>query len=262
MTLVTSISEADAGGVILRGYPLADLMARRSFAEVVHLALRGSLPDPAAARLVNAILVSAVDHGVNAPSIHIARAAASCGVPLSTAVAAGVSSIGKIHGGAGEECARILQEAVAAAGDPPPGDDTALGAAAERIVRDAAARGANLPGFGHRVYKDRDPRAVALYALARESGLAGPHARLAELVAAALSAAKGRPLVLNVDGAQAAILSDLGYPWRQVTGLFIIGRVAGLCAHAGEELSGGIPLGFLGAAPVDARYEGPREARP
>lgn len=265
MTLTTSISTADSGGVILRGHPLAGLMAEHSFAEVVHLALRGSLPDRGTARLVDAILVSATDHGPDAPSIHIARATASCGVPLSTAVANGIAAIGKTHGGAGEDCARILQAALAGAtGTPgalPQGDDQLAPIAAE-IVGRAHVSGANLPGFGHRVYKDSDPRTLALYGLARELGLFGPHARLAELVAEALSRAKGRRLVLNVDGAQAGVLSDLGYPWRQVMSLFVIGRTVGLCAHAGEELASGIPLGYLNAAPASVEYSGPQETKP
>lgn len=252
MTLTTAISRADPNGVILRGHKLETLMAERGFAEVVHLALRGSLPDSGTARLVEAILVSAADHGPDAPSIHIARATASCGVPLATAVANGVAAIGTHHGGAGEACARILQEALDGTAA-----DADLGALAAGIVARAIASGGNLPGFGHRVYKDKDPRAVALYALASESGRLGPHARLAELVAEALSRAKGRRLVLNVDGAQAALLSDLGYPWRQVMSLFIIGRTVGLCAHAGEELAGGIPLGYLGASPLESAYSGP-----
>lgn len=266
MTLTTSISTADSGGVILRGLPLAGLMAEHSFAEVVHLALRGSLPDRGTARLVDAILVSATDHGPDAPSIHIARATASCGVPLSTAVANGIAAIGKIHGGAGEDCARILQDALRGArqGSAPGASpaDSELAALAAGIVERAQASGANLPGVGHRVYKDSDPRTLALFGLARELGLFGPHARLAELVAEALSRAKGRRLVLNVDGAQAGVLSDLGYPWAQVMSLFVIGRTVGLCAHSGEELASGIPLGYLNAAPASVEYSGPQETKP
>lgn len=255
MSISTAISSTGTDGVLIRGYPLTELMAKVSFAEVVHLMLRGELPDRKTARLIDAILVSSVDHGPDAPSTHVARAAASCGVPLATAVAAGIASIGTNHGGAGEACARLLQEALSSAMDSNP--DEVLRNAAVAIVERAAASGSHLPGFGHRVYKEKDPRAETLFAFAQELGLYGMHARLARLVAEELGKAKGKHLVLNIDGAQAALLSDLGFPWQQVQPLFIIGRSLGLCAQAGEEIGSAVPLGYLKSARVLAEYSGP-----
>lgn len=255
MNISTAISDVDSGGVRIRGYALTELMAKASFAEVLYLSLRGELPGRAAARLIDAILVSAVDHGPNAPSIHVARAAASCGVPLATAVATGIASIGTNHGGAGEACARLLQEALADAGEARGEAD--LEKIAAKIVARALGSGTNLPGFGHRVYKESDPRAEALFDLAKELGLYGDHSRLAVHVAAAIGAAKGKRLALNIDGAQAALLSDLGFQWRQVMSLFIVGRSLGLCAHVEEELASARPLGYIKAAPAAAEYSGP-----
>lgn len=268
MNMTTRISNASSEGIRIRGYALTDLMAGASFAEVVHLMLRGELPDSATSRMIEAILVSAVDHGPNAPSIHVARATASCGVPLATAVAAGISAIGTNHGGAGEACARILQDALAGvSGERIPGaflpgagtslQDETLRRAAFTIVGAARESGVNLPGYGHRVYKEKDPRTGALLALAKELGLYGDCARLASLVAEELEKAKGRRLVLNIDGAQAAVLSDLGFSWRQVQPLFIVGRCLGLCAHAAEEIASATPLAYLKAAPAAAEYSGP-----
>ncbi len=255
MKISTVLSEAGSGGVTIRGYSLTDLMAKASFAEVLYLVLRGELPGRAAARLIDAILVSAVDHGPNAPSIHVARATASCGVPLATAVAAGIASIGTNHGGAGEACARLLQEALAESGENR--NDADIDRIAEKLVARALESGKNLPGYGHRVYKDSDPRAEALFGLAKEQGLFGDHSRLALQVAKAIAVQKGKSLALNIDGAQAALLSDLGFPWRQVMSLFIVGRSLGLCAHASEELESAVPLGYIKAAPADAEYLGP-----
>ena len=296
MSLRTSISSGGAEGIRIRGYALTDLMAGAGFADVVHLMLRGELPDRAIARMIEAILVSSVDHGPNAPSIHVARAMASCGVPLATAVGGGIAAIGTNHGGAGEACARILQEALAdpacsgsarsgsecagsevsgegRSGASPAGSSPAivsgdarsgigradkdLASIAADIVRTARASGAKLPGYGHRVYKDADPRTEALFALAGELGLPGDHARLARLVAEELERITGKRLVLNVDGAQAAILSDLGFSWSQVQALFIIGRSVGLCAQAAEEIASSAPLAYLKSAPVSADYVGP-----
>ncbi len=254
MNISTAISEASSEGVRIRGYSLTELMAKASFAEVLHLVLRGELPDRKAARLIDAILVSAVDHGPNAPSIHVARAAASCGVPLATAVATGIASIGTNHGGAGEACARLLQEALAESGESR--TDAVLERLAAGLVARALESGSNLPGYGHRVYKESDPRAEALFKLAKQLGLFGDHSRLALEVAKAIAAVKGKHLALNIDGAQASLLSDLGFPWRQVQSLFIVGRSLGLCAHVAEELESSKPLGYLKAAPAAAEYSG------
>ncbi|MFZ3109401.1 MAG: citryl-CoA lyase [Rectinemataceae bacterium] len=258
MSISTAISGMDSKGVLIRGYSLTELMAEASFAEVLYLVLRGELPDRKTARMIDAILVSAVDHGLNAPSIHIARASASCGVPLATAVAAGIASIGTNHGGAGEACARFLQEAIVShpVGTSEERSDSLLESIAEKLVANALESGRNLPGYGHRVYKEIDPRSAALFELAKELGLHGDHSRLALHVAEAIYSRKGKRLALNVDGAQAAVLSDLGFPWKQVQTLFIVGRSLGLCAHAAEELESAVPLGYISSAPVAAEYSG------
>jgi citryl-CoA lyase len=255
MNISTALSDSSPEGVRIRGYSLTELMTKASFAEVLYLVLRGELPDRATARLIDAILVSAVDHGPNAPSIHVARAAASCGVPLATAVATGIASIGTNHGGAGEACARLLQETLAESGERP--TDAVLESLAAKLVKRALETGSNLPGYGHRVYKESDPRTEVLFKLAKELELFGDHSRLALEVAKAIAIVKGKSLALNIDGAQAALLSDLGFPWRQVQSLFIVGRSLGLCAHAAEELESARPLGYLKSAPVVAEYSGP-----
>lgn len=262
MNISTALSDTSPQGLRIRGYSLTELMTKASFAEVLYLVLRGELPGREVARLIDAILISAVDHGPNAPSIHVARAVASCGVPLATAVAAGIASIGTNHGGAGEACARLLQEALAESGESR--TDAVLEGLAGRLVAHALESGSNLPGYGHRVYKESDPRTEALFRLAKELALFGDHSRLALRVAEAIGKTKGKSLALNVDGAQAALLSDLGFSWRQVQSLFIVGRSLGLCAHAAEELESSKPLGYVKAAPAAVEYSGlpPRPMKP
>ncbi|HUX22715.1 MAG TPA: citryl-CoA lyase [Spirochaetia bacterium] len=249
----TKISALIDGRLVVRGYDIAELIATASFADCVHLLLSGELPEAGARRVIEAILVSCIDHGVNAPSIHVARASASCGIPISTAVAAGIASIGKHHGGAGEECARLLQEAASGSGTPRE--------QAARIVGGAIDAGKNLPGFGHRDYKETDPRTAALFEVARNNAHYSDHCRLAEMIVEELERRKGWRLVLNIDGAHAAILSDLGYHWSRVQSFFLIGRSVGLCAHVHEEVEGGRPLGYLGSSRVEVGYEGPEGRR-
>ncbi|MCX7023906.1 MAG: citryl-CoA lyase [Spirochaetes bacterium] len=261
MTIETSISRSTDEGLTLSGYALTDLMRHASFAECVFLLLAGRRPTPAQAKMTDAILVSCADHGINAPSAHVARASASCGVPLATAVAAGIASIGTNHGGAGEACARLLQDGVLSGSSDP-------AVMAEKILSDvlgpgaarasgAASAGRNLPGYGHRVYKDEDPRATCLLSMASELGLSGKHSALARVLEARLETRKGKRLVLNVDGAHAAILSDMGLPWNRIQPFFIIGRSLGLCAQVLEELESAHPLAYVKSVPAKESYVGP-----
>lgn len=262
MTVETRISKTSDNGMTLFGFALSDLMRHASFGECAFLLLSGGKPTPAQARMTDAILVSCIDHGINAPSAHVARASASCGVPLATAVAAGVASIGTNHGGAGEACARLLQAGVASgvrdfAGMAEKILDDVFGPGGETGTN--ATPGRNLPGYGHRVYKTEDPRAACLLSLAAELGLSGKHSALAKILETRLEARKGKRLVLNVDGAHAAILSDMGLPWNRMQPFFIIGRSLGLCAQVLEELESSKPLAFVKSAPAAQVYAGPED---
>src|SRR5918999_4659944 len=109
----TSIIEMKPGMIRYRGYAVEDLIGRVGFAEMVWLLTRGELPDPKAAKLLEAALVAAVDHGPQAPSIAVARMAMTCGVEINNAMASAVNVLGNVHGGAVEQCV-FLYNAIAA----------------------------------------------------------------------------------------------------------------------------------------------------
>lgn len=247
-TIKTSITRIQPDQIIVRGYDLCELMGRMSFAGTIFLLFAQRLPSPAEERIMDAILVSSVDHGVDAPSVHVARTAASCGVPVQAAISAGINAIGESHGGAGEGLARILQEALAAHLDMPPDE------LAHALVAERRASGQRFPGYGHRMH-DPDPRAVRLFDLLEAEALGGKHSALAHAIERELLATTGKSLPMNVDGAIAAIISDLGIDWRYGKSLFIISRTAGLAAQVHEQITTGKPLKF--ARPVDAEYVGP-----
>lgn len=244
-TAITCVTKEQ---IRVRGYDLGELIGRASFGETAFLLLTSREATRAESRMLEAILIACLDHGVDAPSTHVARTTASCGVPVQAAISAGILAIGENHGGAGEQCARILQEAVQAQ------PEMELGTLARGIVEAAKEAGRRLPGFGHRQH-DPDPRAVALMAKAQELKVAGKYLALALEIQEELSARSGRSLPLNVDGAIAALISDMGMDWRFGKSLFIIGRTVGLAAQVHEEMTCGKPLKF--ARPVHAEYTGP-----
>lgn len=248
----SAITDADADSIRIRGYDVAELMAGASFSDAIFLLHRGQLPSPAERRLFDAMLVAFADHGPGSPSALAARVAASGNRRgLEAAVAAGVLAIGDAHGGAGYACMEMIAAGLAAVRH----EALSPANAAARIVERALAAGERLPGIGHRSHAV-DPRTVALFALARESGLAADGVAFVETLRDA-AAARIKPLPVNVDGASAAVLFDLGFPPPTAKLLFILGRTAGLTAQVWEELSRERPMRIR----VAVEYDGP-EARP
>src|SRR4029077_15938567 len=158
----SALTEISPNKILIRGYPLDEMMGRLGFAEAVYLLLMGELPTPAIGRMLNAVLVSSVDHGVTPPSTLAARNVATSGAPLKDCVAAGILAFGPHHGGDIESCMRYLDRGLTMirAGN-------SLEQAAEALVEDCVRSDHTPPGFGHR-FHTRDPRATRLFQLAME----------------------------------------------------------------------------------------------
>jgi len=234
----TSLSAVEPNKILIRGYRVQDLMQHCTFGDIIYLTFKGELPSADEGRLIEMIMVSSTDHSFLAPSIDATRFVASSGVPLQASVAAGVISLGDHHGGAIEQCARLLQESVKA------------GATAPNIVADFRARRQRVPGFGH-PWHQRDPRTMTLIAKAKELKLAGPHLALTESIAAEIN------LPANIDGVISGIISDMGIDWQYGRAFFIIPRVVGLAAHAVEEVTRERPFRIVDINNV--AYDGPPE---
>ena len=242
----TAIGRVTPNEIRVRGYDLMELIGRRSFADVTFLLLSGELPERNEGRMLDAMLVSAAEHSVVAPSVAAARYIASTGVPLQAAVAAGVAGMGDHHGGAVENAAKMLQEAAELADDPE--------RAAQEIVRAFTERGERIPGYGHVVH-DPDPRGRRLFEVAEELGLRGRWCAIAEEIERATERQIGRRLSMNVDGAMAALMLELGLDPRLGKAFYVIGRTPGLVAHVFEEQTRERPYRDPGWENVE--YDGP-----
>jgi citrate synthase len=235
----TSIIDMKPGSIRIRGYAIEELIGRVGFAEMVYLMTRGELPDPAAAKLLEAALVAAVDHGPQAPSIAAARMAITCGVGINNAMASAINMLGDVHGGAGEQCVALLNSIAARLG----GDATErhIAEAAETQLR-ALAEESHVPGFGHRFHPidPRAPRLLALVDAAAASGtVSGRFAAIGRAIEDALAARKGRRIPMNIDGATAVVYAELGFAPPLCRGLFVLSRSVGALAHAFEEMQSG-----------------------
>ena len=234
----TAIIDMKPGEIRLRGYAIEELIGTVGFVEMIWLMLRGDLPTAGHARLLEAALMSAVDHGPQAPSIAIARMAATCGVGLNNAMASALNTLGDVHGGAGEQAVEFYQ-AVSARMDA---GLTAASAAKMELDAFAEAGGTHVPGFGHR-FHPIDPRAPRLLDLvdqaARAGEVSGRFAAIGRAIEAELEQRKGKTIPMNIDGATALIYAELGFPAPLARGLFCLSRSVGILAHAWEQTGEG-----------------------
>jgi citrate synthase len=231
-TLATEIASNDLHHIWIRGIDLtADIMGRLSFSDVVFLLIQGRIPEARERRLLDAVLVSLVEHGLT-PSAIVARINYSVAPEsIQGAVASGLVGVGSLVLGSMEECGRLLTRIA---------EDVQSGIPRPDVVREVAEEyrreRKRLPGIGHQIHTEGDPRAARLYAIAEECELRGPHLETLEELVRAAEALSGRRLPLNVTGAVAAILLELGVPWQLHRGFALISRSAGLVAHIGEEM--------------------------
>lgn len=253
----SAIVDMKPGVIRFRGYAIEDLIGTVSFPAMIWLMLRGELPGAAQADLLGAALVAAVDHGPQAPSIAIARMAATCGVGINSAMASAINALGDVHGGAGQQAMEIY-EAIAAR----MAHGASASSAAHAEIGQRLAQRRLIEGFGHR-FHPIDPRAPRLLQLVDEAAgaghVAGTFATIARAAETALAQHKGRHLPMNIDGATAAIYCELGFPAALGRGLFILSRSVGILAHAWEQtqqggrIKGPVPpsvaYGYTGVAP-------------
>ncbi|RWB00034.1 MAG: citryl-CoA lyase [Mesorhizobium sp.] len=230
----TDIIEMRPGVIRLRGYEIQDLIGRVSFPAVIWLMLRGELPGEDQAELLGIALGAAVDHGPQAPSIAIARMAATCGVGINSAMASAINVLGDVHGGAGEQALSFYGD-IAVAIDA---GMTLNEAVSTRLDRFFAEEKGYVPGLGHR-FHPVDPRAPRLLELTREfaarGAVNGRFVDIAEAIEADVARRKRKKIPLNIDGATAVIYGELGFPPALTRGLFVLSRSVGILAHAWEQ---------------------------
>jgi citrate synthase len=252
----TSIIDIHPGEIVVRGYPIQELIGELTFPQMVWLMLRGEVPSREQAKLLEAALVAAVDHGPQAPSIAISRMAVTCGLPINGAMASAINALDDIHGGAGQQCMELYQS-IAQRADAGESEQDAVEPELDRFI---AERGKIVPGFGHR-FHGIDPRAVKLLDLVRRAQaseiVSGRFARIGTLIEESLKRRKGRGIPMNIDGATAVIYSELGFAAPLGRGLFVLSRSVGILAHAWEQTQQGGRIKGPMPPKIPFQYTGP-----
>jgi citrate synthase len=242
----TAITKIEPNKISVRGYPISELLGKVSYPQMVYLLFKGELPNENIGKMIDAILVSSVDHGT--------ITVASTGAALNASVAAGILAISQFHGGAIEECMRILIKAM----DYKKTNDCTSAEAAGQIITDYRNAKKRLSGFGHRLHTD-DPRTKKLFSLADELNIAGEYVALARDFEVILEKSLGKKLPINVDGAIAALLCEMEFDPTFANAFFMIARVPGLVAHIYEENTRYKPMRKI--HPTDVSYDGPQERK-
>jgi citrate synthase len=251
----TALTCIEPNKILVRGYPLDEMMGRLTFGEAIYLLLMGEVPSPSIGSLMEAVLVSFIDHGATPPSTLAARNTATTGAALRACVASGILGFGRYHGGDIESCMHFLD-----AGLELVRKGSSYRDAADAIVEKCLAHDEAIPGFGHR-YHTRDPRAARLFQMALELEAEGEHVQMIRAVEMVMAdrANGGTPMPVNIDGAIAAVCGDIGIPPAVANALFIISRVPGIAAQAREEIERYHPMRQID--PKDHIYDGPSQRR-
>ena len=232
----TSLGTSDPTTITLLGQDLArDLMGKVSFGELAYWLLTLERPTPQQSRLFEAVLLGLADHGFTPTAIAARLTYLSAPDAIQGALAAGLLGGGSRFLGVTEDTGRFLADVLAET-DEEPSDEAGWDALAERAVAARKATGLLVPGLGHPVHKEGDPRTPAIIRIAHEEGLYGPHLALFEAIGRVHPRILGRTLPLNGAGVSGAALADLGLPLELLRGTVLLARCAGLLGHIAEEL--------------------------
>ncbi len=235
----TALGASTTSTISLLGHDLADdLMGTVGFGELAMWLVTQERPTPGQVRVLEAVLVALADHGSPPTAIAARQTYLTPPDSLPGALAAGLLGGGSRFLGVTEDSGGYLADVLARhAADVPADleDDAAWDALALSAVQETREAGRYVPGLGHPVHKQLDPRTPRLMQIAEEEGLKGPHLRLFEAIGRVHPQVLGRTLPLNGAGVCGAALADLGLPTELLRGFSLLARTAGLLGQLAEE---------------------------
>jgi citrate synthase len=250
----TGIGTSDPDSIHLLGHNLADdLLGQVGFAELAFWLVATRRPSPGELRLFETVLVALADHGFT-PTVIAARLTyTSAPEALQGAVAAGLLGGGSRFLGVTEDAGRFLADSISSYDGELPTDDAGWDELARTAVQRQHSAGKFVPGLGHPVHKNGDPRTPVIYRIADEEGVTGPHLRLFAAIGRVHPDVLGKVLPLNGAGVCGAALADLGFPATILRGFALLARTAGLLGHLAEEMRR--PVGMQIYADVDGNLD-------
>jgi len=246
----TRISRAQQGKITVRGYPVEELIASLSYTQSAFLLITGELPDDREAAIFDLALRSGMDQQFISAAAGAARFTASA-FPESAipALASGMLASGSVTGSP-QEPAEMLIASVNIEPDHDTGSET--------TIEEWLEHRGTVPGLGHPVHKNSEPRAITLRELASDLGGWGVHGERLDAIEAMFEQRKGRKIPINLAGAMGAVLADLNINPLIIGGLGALAYGMSLLAHIREEIEEGVPLRIIPDA-LGAHYAGPAD---
>ena len=248
------ISHITAGDILIRGYPLTEVIENLSYTEALYLTLRGELPGEKETRVMNALLCGIVDYEFINATTPAARFVASASPDSSIpGIAAGVLAMGSYTVSPQDSAALINSAHELMKRENLTKEETA-----KRVVKEYQESNNRIPGLGHPVYKEVDPRAVALSKVAKEAGLWGEKSQLYEAIHDEFVKSTGKPVCINIDGMMACVGNEMGFDPLEIAGIAALSFMCGIIAHVVEEIREGVPLRVI-PPEMGSTYVGPPE---
>lgn len=197
---------------------LLEIVGQKTFSGMIFETLSGNKPTDRQLKIFELILNISIDHGPDTPSAVETIKQAKDDKSISESIAAGINKIDNVHGGAIEPAMELFYKIEKEKLDE------------KLIVREYIDQDKRMAGFGHRIYTT-DPRTQLIFKFAKTEGINNMYIEIAEKLSSELTAAKGKPIPINIDGAIAAVLCS--FDWKPELGkaVFIIARTPGLCAQ-------------------------------
>ena len=256
----TSLGISTRDTITLMGQDLAgDLLGQVTFGELAFRLVTLQTPSPGQTRVFESVLVALADHGFTPTAIAARLTYLSAPDAIQGALAAGLLGGGSRFLGVSEDTGRFLHDALAQAAGDLPTDDAGWDALATTAVQRRKDEGGFVPGLGHHIHKDGDPRSPVLIGIARQEGQYGPHLALFEAIGRVAPGVLGKSLPLNGAGTCGAVLADLGIPLELLRGVVLLARCAGLLGHIAEEIRHPIANSIFTTVESHAVYADPTQ---
>jgi citryl-CoA lyase len=243
----TAVGDVGEGRILVRGYPLVEIIRHMPFSAATYMTIRGEFPSPSECRVMDAVLCAILEHGFYAPTTVVARMVASASPEnIMSGVAAALLTVGSIT----VSPQHSAELAISAIQKQESSGLTASEVAAD-VVADLIKSRVRMPGLGHPLHPDGDPRASALREVAIDNGVWGRYAEMFELLSATYCEQSRRRLPVNIDGMLSCVMMELGFTPLEMPGIAAISFMPGIVAHAVEEINSGLKLRV-----VEGSYEG------
>ncbi len=232
---VTSVSAITPEDIVIRGYPMQELVGKVPFTAISYLLVRGELPTPGQAKMMDVLCCSILDYGLQKSGTLAARSIASVNPRMSAGLSSGMLGAGEFAVSP-EPTGRFIEESFAAF----KASGESMETYASQYIAELRAAKRRVPGFGHPVFRGVDPRAEKLKVIAKENGVWGEKNEWYEAVHRAFQiAANKHDFVMNDVGMLAGIMAQMGFTPAEMEGLALMSTMPGLIAHISEELQSG-----------------------